>query len=78
MATLGKEFVAAVYVTVQLPDESVHDEILNIPPALPSLNATIPDGIVEELEVSVTEIVRVTDPPTVKLLELGVMVTLVG
>ena len=75
---LAKEFVEAVYVTVQLPDDSVHEEILNVPPALPSLNATIPDGVVEELEVSVTEIVRVTDPPAVKLLELGVMVTLVG
>jgi len=51
--------------------------MLKAPPALLSLSATIPDGTVGELEVSVTNIVSVTDWPAVKLLEPGVIVVLV-
>ena len=74
---LGSELMAAVYETSQLPDESVHEEGLKVPPALLSVSVTIPAGIVGELEVSETNIVNVTDPPAVVLLELDVMVTLV-
>jgi hypothetical protein len=77
MVTLESEFEAAVYETVQLPDERLHEEMLNVPPALLSLSATIPDGTVGGLEVSVTSIVSVTVPLAVKVLELGVMLRLV-
>ena len=77
MVILDGEFVAAVYETVQLPDESVHEEILKVPPALLSLSATIPEGTVGELEVSVTDIVSVIELPALNVLELDVIDALV-
>lgn len=77
MVTLDRDFVDAVYETVQLPDERVHEEILNVPPALLSLSATIPDGIDGELDVSVTDIESVTEPPALNVLELDVNEVLV-
>ena len=54
---------AVVYDVIQLPDASMHDEGLNAPPALLSLQDTAPAGVVGEIEVSLTVTVSVTDDP---------------
>lgn len=56
-------FVPGVYVTVQILDESVHEDGLNVPPVFPSLHDTVPVGMVGRLEVSATDTVKVTDLP---------------
>lgn len=76
MVTVDCVFVL-VYDTVQLPDESVHDVGLKVPPPV-SLNTTVPDGVLGVLEVSVTVTVNVTDSPEVTEAEFGVMNKLVG
>ena len=52
-----------VYVTVQLPDKSVHEDGLNAPPAFSSLHETVPVGAVGKLEVSATDTVKLTCDP---------------
>lgn len=54
---------AVVYDVIQLPDANIHDEGLNAPPALLSLQDTAPVGVVGELEASLTVTVNVTDDP---------------
>jgi len=53
----------ATYVAVQLESESIQEDGLNVPPALPSLHDTVPVGVDEELEVSATLAVNVTCDP---------------
>ena len=48
------ELEGGSYDTLQLPDESVHEDGLNVPPMLPSFQETLPVRVVGELEVSVT------------------------
>src|SRR5574340_197435 len=38
-------FVDGVYVTAQLPDESIQEDGLNVPPRFPSLHVTVPVGM---------------------------------
>jgi len=63
MVTVAAEFVDVLYVTVQLPPDSVHVFVLNVPPALPSLNVTVPVEMEDGFEVSETDTVSVTEPP---------------
>ena len=56
-------FADGVYDTVQLPDESVQEGELNVPPILPSLHDTVPVGMIVELEPSVTVAVNVACDP---------------
>jgi hypothetical protein len=76
MVAVDCEFVL-VYETVQLPADRVHVAGLKVPPAV-SVNATVPDGVLDVFEVSATVTVNVTDPPEVTVEEFGVMDTLVG
>jgi hypothetical protein len=52
-----------VYEVVQLPDDNVHEDGLNVPPALVSFHTTVPEILVVELEVSETVAVSVTCDP---------------
>ena len=67
-----------VYVVVHVPDDKVHADELNVPPAFPSLHDTIPLGDVGELDVSVTVVVNVTAVPGTKDAEFGDTLTDVG
>jgi hypothetical protein len=62
---------------VQLPPDNVHDAGPNVPPALLSVKEIIPVGVTGEFDVSVTDIVRVTDPPLFSVLELDTIEVLV-
>ena len=66
-----------MYDTVQLPDESVQDGELNMPPVFPSLHDMVPVGVVGELEVSVTVTVNVTWAPEFTVDGFGVTVVVV-
>jgi hypothetical protein len=46
-----------VYTVVQLPDESVQEVGLNVPPKFPSLHDTMPVGVLGGLELSTTDTV---------------------
>jgi hypothetical protein len=50
---------------VQSLDDSVQEDGLNVPPALPSLHDTEPVGVVGEVELSATAAVNVTELPEV-------------
>lgn len=52
------ELDEGVYDTLQEPEETVHEEALNAPPAPPSLHDTEPVGMEVEFEVSKTLAVR--------------------
>lgn len=67
-----------VYVVVQLPDTSMQEGGLNVPPTLPSVHMTEPVVAVGELDVSLTWAENVTEPPGDTVAELGVTVVLVG
>ena len=67
--------MAIVYEVVQLPDTNIQDDGPNAPPALLSLQDTVPVGIVGELEVSLTVTVSVTDDPGFAVCEFEDMVT---
>jgi hypothetical protein len=49
-----------IYRTEHLPDNRAQEDWLNVPPALPSVHVTTPDGIVGKLDVSVTDVVNCT------------------
>ena len=67
-----------VYDVVHMPDDKVHVDELNEPPAFPSLQDTVPLGVVGEFDVSVTVEVNVIAFPGTKDAEFGVMTTDVG
>lgn len=52
-----------VYVVVQLPDASVQEDGLNVPPALPLLHNIVPVGEEGELELSAIITVSMVCPP---------------
>jgi hypothetical protein len=63
-------FVEGVYNVAQVPpDESVHEVSLNVPPALPSPNDMVPDGVVWKYAVSETDTESVTCPPVFTVVE---------
>lgn len=64
-----------VYDVVHVPDDTVHDDELNEPPAPPSLHDTVPLGVVGEFDVSDTVEVNVIAFPGTKDAEFGVMAT---
>lgn len=64
-----------VYDVVHVPDDKVHDDELNEPPAPPSLHDTVPLGVVGEFDVSDTVEVNVIAFPGTKDAEFGVMAT---
>jgi len=64
-----------VYDVVHVPADKVHVSELNEPPALPSLHDTIPSGVVDEVDVSVTVEVNIIAVPDVKETEFGLMIT---
>ena len=47
----------------QPPDDSVHEDGLNVPPVFPSLHDTVPVVIVVEFEVSITVTVNLPELP---------------
>ncbi len=59
MVTGLDAFVAGVYDVMHPPDGNVQEVGLNVPPALPSVHVTLPDGVVGELEVSAIVAVNV-------------------
>jgi len=70
--------VDGVYVTVQLPEDSVHGRPLKVPPALPSLQLTVPLGVVAvPEEVSATVAVNVIVFPIMTVADPGNTVVLV-
>ena len=71
------EFAAGVNTVVQSPDDSVHEEGLNVPPAVPSLHDTVPVGAVGEVEVSAIVAVSEIDPAEETVPGLGATVTVV-
>jgi hypothetical protein len=69
--------VAGVYVDVQIPDDNVQEAGLNVPPALLSLNNSVPDGVVGGLELSTTVTVSVTGVAEFMVDEFGVTIVAV-
>ena len=67
-----------VYDVVHMPDDRVHVDELNEPPEFPSLQDTVPLGVVGELDPSDTVEVNVIAFPGTKDAEFGVMATDVG
>jgi hypothetical protein len=65
------ELEEGVYDVVQLPSDKVQEAESKVPPALLSLNNTVPLGVVGEFEVSVTDIVSVIVVPEFMVLEFG-------
>jgi len=60
ITTLLGEVADVVYVTLHVLDDKVQEDELNVPPAFPAFQVTVPVGVVGELEVSVTVAVRIT------------------
>ena len=60
-----------MYDVVQLPSDKVQEVESKVPPALLSLNNTVPLGVVGDLEVSVIDIVSVIAVPEFSVLEFG-------
>ena len=67
-----------MYDVVQTPDVSGHDAVSNTPPALPSLQVTVPVGIFCEFDVSVTVAVNDSVCPDAYDAGFGDTVTDVG
>ena len=64
-----------MYTVVQMPDDKVQEEDgLNEPPALPSLQDTVPVGIIGEAELSTTVKENATCDPWVTVAGFGVIV----
>ena len=55
-------FPDAVYNAAHVPEESVHEVTLKLPPALPSLHETVPIGTVGEFDESLTNITNFAVP----------------
>ena len=66
-----------MYDVVQLPSDKVHEVESKVPPALLSLNNTVPLGVVGELEVSVTDIVSMIVAPEFIVPEFGAIAVVV-
>ena len=61
-----------------LPERVHVPPLLNEPPAPPSLQARVPDGVVGELLVSVTVAVKAIEPPVVTDVGFGDTPVVVG
>jgi hypothetical protein len=68
-------FAGGVYVTVHVPDASVHVDELNVPPKFPSLQIIVPVGIFWESAGSATVAVNVTAVPDTYVAGFGDTVT---
>ena len=62
VAAVG-EFRAGVYDVVQVPDASVQEAGLNVPPALPLVHDIVPFGVIGKLVVSATCTTNETELP---------------
>ena len=65
-----------VYTVVQSPDDSVHEIGLNVPPAFPSLQDTVPVAVFVEFDISDTVATNVIEPPE-DIVEVGVRLRVV-
>jgi hypothetical protein len=66
-----------VYKTEHVLEVRLQDDGLNVPPVLPSVQVTMPDGAVGKLDVSVTDAVNCTWDPWFIATALGVTVVVV-
>jgi hypothetical protein len=76
MVTVEGAVVETVYEIIHLPDDSVHGVGLKVPPAPLSVNDNVPEGVIGELDVSMTVPLIVTTPPAFTVAGLGLMMTL--